>query len=168
MFATTEWTTLAANDYGDAVGFHDHHRDLTLKVVVGEIENLLPDIDTFNHVEYMPFSPWIWDSSLRGGKGTFKKFERGPHTGFISNTMTRVRMNKFSEPQFMYSFATHSVTQKTRHTAWFVEESGESSGKPTKTWTRRDLTGWHNEADWYQPMTDTEIAKLWRHVKGLA
>lgn len=166
MFVVDNWTTLAANDFADAIGYHNHHRDVTLKVVVGELENIQPQLSPEYALEFLPYTTWEWDSKLRGGKGQFIKSEP-TLDGYISNKQIKIRLTKDSPSLFLNSSSIHTVKQLSRFTAWYVSESGHSTDDLTRTWSRRNLSNWHNEGDWYIPMSTPELKKLWKNVKGL-
>lgn len=160
VFATTEWTPLAANDFGDAVGFHDHHRDIGLRVVLGEILNITARPGKHPY----PYKPWTWDSTLRNGSGRFTPIERdltGP-----SNQSTVTLLNRSTGYLDLNRYELHTVKQLSKMTAWIVSEYGESTGQPTTTWSRMNLSNWHTLSEWYQPMTKAEINQVWGAIRS--
>lgn len=165
MFATTEWTSLAANAYGDAVGYHDHHRDLEIKVVVGEIENISPQLTVSLRDRYRGYSQWQWDSKLRGGKGQFSLAEDPDE--FIAEVAYRMILTPDSAPLTLPFDEVHTINQLSRVSAWFVKESGPSMISRTSTWSRADLSDWHLRSQWYVQMSESEVKQLWTRIKGL-
>lgn len=164
MFACLNWTGLGANDYGDVVGFHDHHTTLTLKVAFGELENI--DVSLFEKDNgTRPYSMWEWDSALRGGLG---KFVRVGFGGFIGPRTITSLTQRSPELRLHWSDL-HTVKQVTKKVAWFVQEALHSSqAGRTQNWSRNDLSQWHEKGDFYVPLEGGELIDVWNEVRGLA
>lgn len=178
MYATTEWTSLAANAYGDALGFHNHHTDIRLKVITGEIENISPVMDRTEKLS-AGHARWTWNSPLRGLAGHFVQTDNestvapgeegwNPPMEYVTDYAFRTRLHPGSTTLSLYANEVHTVNQLTRVTAWFVKELGSSSKRPTYTWSNQNLSKWHEQAAWYVPMNSTEIRALWKKIKGVS
>ena len=185
LYATTEWTPLAANSYGDVVGFHNHHVDIQLKVILGEIENISPQME---HREQRSagYSIWEWNSPLRERVGHFSqlpvevvdKVKSGAWKEedvkvwltpdvYVSDCAFRTKLHPDSSTLELDRYEVHTVNQLTRNTAWFVKEYGPSTGLPTYTWSTHDLSDWHSRGDdFYVPMSQREVSLLWKKIKG--
>jgi hypothetical protein len=164
MFACLNWTGLAANEYGDVVGFHDHHRSLTLEVAFGEVENIgIHMVDSDNGTK--PYRMWEWDSTLRGGAGRFTD------CGIVlcSGSRTCTTLTQRSPAFNLHWSALHTVKQVTKKVAWFVREDPDSSQVGlTQNWSRNDLSHWHEQADFYKPLQGGELIDVWNDVRGLS
>lgn len=178
IFACLNWTTIAANEYGDAVGFHDHHRDVNIKVLSGEIKNTelsvrnpLPhdfiSSDLLPSSEEHPyrFNPWCWDSSLRGGKG---KFSPDDETRLIAkNSVLSMVLTPSSSNLYIPKNIFHTISQLTKVAIWMVTEEGPSTGQNTTTWSREDLFNWHRRnIQWYSPIQGKEMLSVWNIVRS--
>jgi len=156
VFILDDWTSLAGNLFGEAVGFHNHHRNISIKVVQGELLNIATSADR-GIPHPLKFTPWVWDSKLRGGKG---KFIASPKGEFISAESKATAMAQASPPLFMKASELHTVQQVSKRAVWVVRESGRSTGKPTVNWSVKDLSKW-SQKDLYVPMSKTSVKKLW-------
>lgn len=156
VFIVDDWTPLAANLFGEAVGLHNHHRNIAIKVIQGEILNISAKANRgIPHPSGLKM--WRWDSKLRGGKGKFT----GPDPEqFLSSEWTVQALSKTTPPLFIPSKELHTVQQVSKRAVWVVRESGKSSGKPTVNWSMKDLTKW-SQKDLYLPMSKTAVRKLW-------
>lgn len=164
MFACLNWTPLAANDYGDAVGFHDHHVDLTIKVAFGELENITP---RFTHLNTgtAPYRHWQWHSALRGGRG---RFVRGDGCATFLKVREVQTLTQGSSSLRLRSTDYHTVKQCSKKVGWFVLESGIDRPGPSGNYSRNDLTNWHDTGEYYQPLEGDHLLEMWNEVRGLA
>jgi hypothetical protein len=156
VFILEDWTSLAANLFGEAVGLHNHHRSISIKVIQGELLNISAKPNRgIPHPSALKL--WRWDSRLRGGKGKFT----GPDSEqFLSSEWTIQALSQATPPLFIPSKELHTVQQVSKRAVWVVRELGKSSGKPTANWSMRDLSKW-SQKDLYVPMSKTAIKKLW-------
>lgn len=156
MFVCLDWTELSVNDFGDAVGFHDHHREFHLRVIHGELIN----IDAFEvtrDTDVLDHSCWVWDSKPRGGEGKFNKVPGT--TNKLSYRLLHTMLNPGTSGLRLRTDQLHTVKQLTKSCAWIVTEVGPSTNAPTVTWSRSRLDKW-NAADKYVPMAEKEILKI--------
>ena len=162
VFATREWTTLGANDFGDVVGFHDHHRDLRIDVLLGEIVNLSASVAHEHSGEShpYPYAKWTWDSTLRGGSGHFIRSHRSLP---LRNRFIHTVLTPDTDTFRLDAADLHTIKQLTKVTAWMVTETSASTQQPTVNWSRQDLTNWHSaHPDLYRPLTEKELERVWR------
>lgn len=159
VFATTDWTTLSSNIRGEALGFHDHHRDISIKVLTGQILNVQPEMNRGNPCP--EFKKWRWDSKLRGGAGDFAK--ASPSVEFVSNRTLIEELSARTPPAFLRHEDFHSVVQLSKRAVWVVREHGASTLAETTTWSREDLSKWSSR-DMYQPLPPESIRKVWSSV----
>ena len=158
VFLTNDWTTLSVNFLAEALGFHNHHRSISIKVLNGELLNIAPTM-TYGTPHPCGFKPWEWDSILRGGKGAFSlTVDEGL---YVSDEFKTTHMDVKTPPHYMSASTLHSVQQLTKRTAWAVREHGESTGKPTQNWSAKDLTKWHKQHNMYLPLSQASIHSLW-------
>lgn len=164
IFAANNWTTLAANDFGDAVGVHNHHRNISIKVLSGELMN----IEAGKVWKPAPIHPynyrkWIFDSKLRGGAGSFRLDD----TGYgISPEMEFTLLTPGSRTLYLDTWQLHTVKQLTKLCVWEVTESGPSTVSQTENWSRMNLTNWGEDCDYYIPMSHGEMMKAWSVIKS--
>lgn len=158
MFLTNDWTTLSANALGEVLGFHNHHRSISIKVLKGELLNMAP-IMTYGTPHPCGFKPWKWDSLLRGGQGAFvPRLDEGL---YVSDEFRTTHLDVKTPPLYMGASVFHSVQQLTKRTAWVVREHGESTGVATENWSAKDLSDWHKQPNMYVPVTPASVQKLW-------
>lgn len=160
VFILDDWTSLAANLFGEAVGLHNHHRNISIKVIQGELLNISAQPNRgIPHPSGLKM--WVWDSTLRGGKGKFT----GPDSGqFLSSEWKVQALSKDTPPLFIPQKELHTVQQVSKRAVWVVRESGKSSNRPTVNWSIKDLSKWSSK-DLYVPMSKTAVKKLWEAIK---
>lgn len=163
-FVTSDWTSLSGNFFGEALGFHDHHRALDIKVAVGQILNVAPKMNRGDR-HPMAFRSWVWESKLRGGKGSFVCVDDG---SFVSNDFACRTLDKNSPTLHLKQSDVHTIKQLSKMSMWFLRESGDSTETTTRTWSTQSLTEWHKQQpDLYQEMTPAAVANLWETMRGL-
>lgn len=158
VFVSTNWTPLSVNYYGDAVGFHNHHRDIELQILYGEIFNVQA-FPVIGQRHPFGFNAWEWDSSLRGGKGKFTKLQTQLN---ISPKMLTTCLAPDSPAFPIRNNELHTVVQYSKVAAWAVTESGPSMSSRTLNWSRGKLDEWSAD-DLYVPMKDPVAA--WNQIK---
>jgi len=163
MFACLNWTALAANDYGDTVGFHNHHRDLTLKPVFGEIENIEITWED-NENGTRPYRLWSWDSTLRGGRGRFTSTEQ---LHYLKQRTVRT-LTQSSRAVSLPWARLHTIKQTSKQVGWFVREGEVGTERETFNFSRNNLRSWHRQANFYEELEGDELWAVWSEVRGYA
>lgn len=163
MFACLNWTGLAANDYGDTVGFHNHHRDLTIKVAFGEIENIELDWESDDNGT-IPYRLWSWDSELRGGLGRFTPTARIEH---LKQRMVRT-LTPTTRALALPWTRLHTIKQTSKQVGWFVREGRVGTESRTYNFSRNDLHSWHKQGKFYEELEGDELWAVWSEVRGYA
>lgn len=163
MFVCLEWTELSVNDFGDAVGFHNHHREINIKVIHGELVNI-DAFMTHRDTDVLPHKMWKWDSKPRGGEGDFVQVKSNETN--LSYRLLHTMLNPGTGGIRLRTCDLHSVKQLTKSCAWIVSEVGPSIETQTVNWSRNNLSKWsaHNK---YVPMNDNDLLKMEAFAKPL-
>jgi hypothetical protein len=167
IYQTKNWTTLSANDYGDAVGFHDHDGEACVQVLYGELVDIKPIFHHPSTESPYEYRKYFWDSNLQESNG---RFEKTPEDTVFTDTFLYTILTPWAKPHWISHGAFHAPKTTTKTCIWRVSiTQADAPANPCMTvLSRRDLSAWHRQADWYRLIEDTKVAqRLWDSARGM-
>ena len=157
VFTTKEWTTLAVNEFGDAIPFAYSSGNREGRVLMGEMalikayEAWLPEAAANPH----PYKAWKADGNAYVPDDTARNG--------LSNEFNHVFLTRETGSHFVGMSTLHTVRQLSKVLAWTVTHSPQE--RQPQFWSRRDLSTWHLESDWYVKLEPKEWNRVWKSFR---